>query len=499
MSSVRKSLLAGVACLGLASAARAADATPEEALSLTQTLQKYIGRSTNADHPLLKITPSGDHYDVAVDYADLLASARAFGLEATLSPSPLHFTMTKLPDGKWRVDHKSDLTLDYKAKDQSGSVKMDGMSSSTIVDANLEAPVSGTTDIATISAKSVATGPKGGGAEVTSVAHAAHMDIKGEAAGPGQINLALNQSLKDRAQHFDLQLPDGVSHAFDLSVGDSAGKASFAAYRNKAVLDLWAWFVAHPSREEMRKDPATFKELLRGLGPLFDRVDADGAVKDVAVKADMGWKVAIANVSGGIGLNGAGATGDFHPHFALSGLVVPTEVMPPWSASLAPKDIAFDVDVTGYDLSRVTDAAIAAIDLDKDPMIAPSASADFINRLLPTGFATANIKAISISGAGYALNVAGQIRGGAGAMPTGSLTVTLKGFDTLRAAMTEGAKTDRFAAQAMAGLGVARAMAKDGPDGTLTWEIATANDGGLTVNGAPLGGGRPAARPRNNK
>ncbi len=70
--------------------------------------------------------------------------------------------------------------------------------------------------------------------------------------------------------------------------------------------------------------------------------------------------------------------------------------------------------------------------------------------------------------------------------PSGKLEVASDNLDKALAVIGKAAESDPALQKAMLGVTLLKGLAKAGPDGKLTWEIALDPVGAVTVNGMPL-------------
>ncbi len=477
-------------CLG----AVAAPATPEEAAQITQSLARYLGALAAGNQPALTVAPRGDSYAVTIDFGGLAGWMKSMGLDATVAPGKMPLTLARQPDGNWRVTQEGDFSLAYNSANQSGTFKVGGVKSSTLYNTTLQAVVSGTSDVAALSSNSKASPPKSASVESTRESHAIHSEVTGVAAGPGAVTATFSQTIHDTKQRVFISNPFGAEGTppfhLEFALGEARGDGKIVAMRSPALLDLWAWLVAHPSKDAVRGGQSELKPLLRAALPVFDNLSASMDAKNVVVTALEGKNFGADEAKFEIGFSGAKADGAAREAFAAQGITIADGVLPTWAHGLSPREAALDLSASGYDLGRVANAAIDALDLEATTPIAPRDSAGMLSKLLPTGLARFKLATLRFANADYELSVNGEGTAGLGAKPVGALNIRLKGFDAVQKALAEGGKTDQNAAQASASLGLARALSKPGPDGSLVWEIAMSEDGKLSVNGNALGGGK---------
>jgi hypothetical protein len=273
-----------------------------------------------------------------------------------------------------------------------------------------------------------------------------------------------------------------------VGLGETRADLKIEAARNDALLDLWAWLVAHPSFDAIRASQGELKPLLRAAIPLFDRFGAVVDAKKLSISAMEGKSLSADGARFELDLSGVTPRGSLREAISLTGLDIADGLLPPWAFALRPRDVAIDVAVSGYDPAGFANAFIDAFDLDAVQPLNPRDRGNVFGRLLPSGMLDLSVNKLRVAGPGYELVVEGSGRASVGGRPVGTLKVQLKGFDALQASLTEGAKTDATASQALAMLGVAKLMSRPGADGAMGWDLGLGPNGEATINGVQFGG-----------
>jgi hypothetical protein len=271
----------------------------------------------------------------------------------------------------------------------------------------------------------------------------------------------------------------------DMRIGAIDADVSFDRLHIRALLDLWAWFVAHPSFEAMREGADELKQRLRAALPLFDKFALSGAFRTIAVDSSLG-RFTADRAGIGFDLNGLASRGAFTEKIAFSGLRLPGGLAPAF-AGVAPTDMAFEVTFSGYDAASAVDLVLGNLDLGAAPPLKPEIAARVFETFLPEGVLTVALKHGRIASDLAELTFEGQVKVANGRRPTGSGLITAKGLDAVASALVVAAQSDPRARKAVMGLALARGFGKPGPDGVTVWRIETAPDGRPLVNGVPLG------------
>lgn len=263
--------------------------------------------------------------------------------------------------------------------------------------------------------------------------------------------------------------------------------------RNRALLNLWAWFVVHPSADAVKSAQDELRPLLRAALPIFDRMDISGDAKKVSASFPAG-RFAIDNSALGFDLNGPGAPGSLTVKLSANGIDLSVDAMASWVRSLVPRDIAMEVNVSGYDLAKAMETIVANVDLGATPPLKPEVEASLRGDVLPSGTVLVRAVGVRLASDLYEVSMDGQIKAGPGVKPTGSMVMRAKGLEAVQGILAEAAKTDHTAQSSMIALATAEGFATVAADGGSTWEIVLGEDGQVTVNGHSLGA--PTAQPQ---
>lgn len=130
------------------------------------------------------------------------------------------------------------------------------------------------------------------------------------------------------------------------------------------------------------------------------------------------------------------------------------------------------------------DATMQMSVAEKPPLPATMTD-DLMKALLPAGTATIGTEGMGASNALYDFAASGEVKVGPGQTPEGAITVTAKGIEAVSQAL--GAAPPEVRQKALFMLLGAKGIAKQAPDGTLSWVIGATPEGGMTVNGMTMG------------
>ena len=125
---------------------------------------------------------------------------------------------------------------------------------------------------------------------------------------------------------------------------------------------------------------------------------------------------------------------------------------------------------------------LAALDLTKTDPLPTGFEATLLPALLPSGNVNITLNPTSISNDLYFVSAEGAMTAGPAAMPTGKATISAKGLDDVLKVI-QAAPPEAGVQSGVAIIIGAKGMAKAAADGTLTWEIESAGDAKVLVNG----------------
>ena len=462
-----------------ASTAAMAAATPEEAARLTTVFQSYLG----ADPGVVTVAADGDTYAVTLDIAPLAAKAAANG--ATFSLTPVELTLSDEGEGKWNVSQEGPLNFSMKAKDTiSADFKIEDYSWEGVFDEKLGTFSESSADIKNISVSETINDPNQGKTDIIASIKSMKAEQTATAGESGGVDATIKYEMDTLSETINTGgSPASGVPPMNLIITAATGTydSTVSGMKAKSVFDLVAFFVSHTSEELIKKDQVALKTMLASALPIFDNVQGTGTFKSVSVATPLG-PVGMESITIGADMNGAVKEGKFRESISLAGLSVPAAIVPPWATTLVPKDVTFDFAVSGFDLAAPAQLILAALDLTKDKPLPDGFEATLLPALLPTGNATISLNPTSVSNDLYSINAEGSMTAGPAAMPSGKATISAKGLDEVLK-VVQAAPPESGAQSGVAIIVGAKGMAKAAADGTLTWDIESAGDAKILVNG----------------
>ncbi|RFB78260.1 hypothetical protein [Methylovirgula sp. 4M-Z18] len=482
---------------------------------IADALQPYLGPLMQGDHPLLTVSPKGDGYVVSFD-----VEAAANDLKAVLPPSaPIDFTVKSAPvqemlfeqsDGMWKVTADSDLDMAITmttrqptgSQDQTMSMKFKGMKYEAIFDPKLMSATHATMTVEQLAqtGKETVTVTKEGVSTTSPVSSSQqgagpmNQTWESSAAGADTIDMKTRGARENSVWHMEFKPPaaaDAQTDAtIDMSVAHQDVNANVSAFHNQKLFALIAFFIAYHSKPDIAAHEEELKDLLHGLGSVFDKIEEQGIMTDAKLSvsnATLGKiaDVAIANAQIAFNTTGLVQQGDMSVTMKADGMSLTSSVVPAWAQDLIPNSFELPLRISDHNLADAANEAIDDFSLQGDePFTSEQAMMIGVNALPPTGLKVAlgpgriTSKLLDIEMDGAVTVVFPT--------PRGSVTLKAHGLDAALDAMQKAALTDPKAAQFEQALETAKSLAKTEADGTATWVFAYDQSGVFSVNGTVL-------------
>ena len=459
------------------SAPALAATTPEEAQRLTTLFQSYFGNEPG----VVTVTPDGDAYRARIDFAPHFAKIPDPKVTATLTP--LEITLADQGGGKWKVDQDQPLSFTFKVdgavnlKGSIGSIKGTG-----VFDEALGAFESSATDMTEFGFQQTIT-ERGATTQVAYTIAAMHYDTTTTGTGDSA-DATVKGTITDLRETVDTPAaPDGSMPPMQFSISAPSGSQETVAtgLKPRALTDLAAWLVARPSPEAITKDQAEFKDKLRAVLPLWTNVTGTSTLDNLSVNTMMGM-FGMDKLDVLVDMNGIVADGRLREKFGLTGLKLPDGIVPPWAAELVPNNFTIDFNVSEFDLAAPAKLVIDNFDLSKDPPLPPAMEQQLLAALLPKSAVQIGLGPSEVVSAIFNLTAEGSMTAGPVSAPSGSALVKLKGLDEIMTAL-QAAPPEMGMQQVTPMIVVAKGMAKQEPDGFLSWKIDSTPTGSVTING----------------
>ena len=476
-------LLASTALATWPAHALSTSATPEGAQRLMESLQAYFGKPAAGEKSALTVTPSGSEYKLSLDTNNLFKPMAALGF--AVETAPWELSVADNGDGTWHLLSTAYPSVDMKSP---GGVEQHIRITDSRIDAvfnpQLGYVTSGTFAIGKMTAD--ATGP---GMVQTSSYGPLNYTMTGKAKGASAADVAMDGTLA--AYALDMTITDkGAKAAAPTHVAVKAGAMKISAgiqeMHARALLDLWAFVVAHPGKEALAASQADFKALLRTAMPGFASVTEHVDIADLAVETAAG---SFGGKDIGLGFDMSGAVSNSHYNIALkaSSLKLPAKMLPAWYGSFLPSAFDMSTQITGMDFGAAAKEAIEDFSLNGDKPVSDADAAKITQALLPSGMVKITLAPSHIVSAALDIHADGVMEAGpAGA--SGKATISATGIDKALDELKSAMGSDKSAAQGFGALSLAKGLGKPGANGALVWVVEMTPDRKVLINGAPFGG-----------
>ncbi len=420
---LRRAVVGVTALCALPAAAMAGDVAPsaEDAQKLSEVLARYVGKDA------MSVTVEGDHYAASLDLAKLLAPLGPQGLGVDAAPAKVD--LVEQSDGAWRVTRDGYAPMTFNLKEGAASVHVDGYKFEGLFDPALYGFRNAETKMDKVDLQVHA--PE---LDETVVFGSAQATLTGLAAAGGgysgtvkedvgQITVLVTPKKTDAPQ-----APAPVS----IKLGGLAYEVSLDNMRLHELLDLWAFFVAHPSRAALATDEEALKTKLRALLPLATtRSNETFSAQNIEVDTVKG-AVKLGDVKARFGTDKFPSTGDTEIHFAAGGITPPPGVVPAPLTGLVPSAIDVNVRYGGYDYAAAAEEAINDLHLaGEGPVISDADREKIPAKMMSGGPIHLTILPSRVVAPQLDLFVEGELQV-TGARPIGKVTVKAHNFDKYR-------------------------------------------------------------------
>jgi hypothetical protein len=491
----RTALASCVALAALSASAFAKDLppSPDSAAKLQAFFATYLGKSAAA-----AITPADPGFWVAFDLAALSAPLKAAGF--AFDPATLKYHVVEQDDGLWRGEVSSFPNLvahmhmqeGDKAVDATETIAANGFKGQALIDPAIGfwRSLSGEADSLNIEATFPGVSEKFqlGGMKVSGTGQAGADGVVSATMTQSAANLGFKfdvdpKAIKTAKEGADAPATDAQPYSVTVTSNQLSADIKLDGLKTHALLDLWAFLVAHPTRPELAANEAAFKTVLAAALASPAKIEETASLDKIATQIPQG-QVTIDSAK--FGASGAlSPTGAFGEHFEAKGLTLPANLIPAPFAGFAPTAFSIGFRASGFDAAAVSAEMIADLHLAGDgPAIAPDDAAKIRAKLVGPDGIVVDIEPSHIVAPLLDISFDGHIVY-KGAKPTGKLTVHMRDFDKTQAALkTLGPDVEKKAAPVLA---MAKGLAKTDGDGSLVWVGEIGADGLMKVNGLPLG------------
>ena len=269
-----------------------------------------------------------------------------------------------------------------------------------------------------------------------------------------------------------------------MKSGPTTDESRVEELRVRPLMDLWAFFVAHTSQAELKKDQEQLRGLMRSALPLFKHLSQSAAVEKTSLESPLGTFAAQA-ASLRLDLNGLVADGRVGSEFKLDALSIPPGLVPTWAEGLVPTQVAVSEALTGFRLDAAAEKVVDSFDLNGAEPIPPAVQKDLQTLVGSLDQLVLTVAPSRLTSALLDAKFEGQVRWKQ-PTPEVHMKVALSGVDRAIKDIQSKGGDDEHARQLVAVMLVAKGFGKAESDGSLTWDITPDPSGGFLVNGVAL-------------
>ncbi len=152
---------------------------------------------------------------------------------------------------------------------------------------------------------------------------------------------------------------------FSYSIPTAAADVAIDKLHSSSLLDLWAYFVAHPGKDAITASQEELRGLLRGALPLLGGLKEAASVDGMTITTQMG-AFSAHKFASSIELSDLAGSGKAAMAIAFDGLSVPGAELPPWTTGLIPTAADIKPSVTGFHFDAAAKEAVEDFDLKND-------------------------------------------------------------------------------------------------------------------------------------
>jgi hypothetical protein len=470
-------ILAATLLLASSCSAALAAATADEAQRITASLQAYLGKEPG----VVTVAPQGDDYIVTLNAAPYIAKLSQPGVKVAIDPVVL--TIRPKGNGQWDVAQKGPYAFSWSVEGLSAvDAKMADQTWTGVFDENAGSFLSSTYAIKNFTINQTMVDPGSQGKTNTATVYESWTGTSSATPRPdGSVDAVATMNIAGVMSAAQAG-PGAPPVNYTISNARTDYTTEAKGLRSKAVLDLVAWFVAHPSKELIVKDQQQLKDKVLAALPLWESADVAATMSDTSVATALG-QFALPTANFNFGMNGISKDGKLREAFGVTGLAIPPGIAPPWTDGLIPHTFKIDFTAGGVDLEAPVRLFVSQADLSKDPPIPAGSEPAYLAAFAPNNNMTLAFQGGEITSSVYSLTYEGNFTIGFAGLPTGTATLRMKGLDDVLAKVQAAAASDPTAQQAMGGLVAFKGFGKAEADGSTIWAIDMSQPGKVLVNG----------------
>ncbi|PWV97072.1 hypothetical protein [Phyllobacterium myrsinacearum] len=480
---------------------------------LANTLSKYVGK-TALKNGILKVAPEADGYRITFSTdAFLKAMPKQDLLKGSLGEYSI---LTKpLADGTWNVTSGNMPSAAFEVSGPKGPESfqwsVDDGSWTGLFD-----PKIGTFSTSTFAYDAFKLSLKSAEQDIDASASAAKGQMLATAAASGGVDLNMTQSFANFNETIVTKLPNldaasdegeaaktetpktetpaaGEPVKVTLRSSELGSVAEGKGLRNRELMDLWAFVIAHVDEKKLNKaGQDELKQKLKAALPLWDKLKGEYHFKDFAVETPLG-NFAAQNISQETNLDGISKDGAYHYAMRTNGLKYPALPIPEWGVPFLPTDVELVIGTAGVDLDTVVKGAIDDMDLNREKVLSEEFEAATAAQFLVAPPKLVISKSL-VRTADAELTVEGEMTF-TGLKPASHTTWEMAGFDKVVERLNKAAETDAEIKNYITFVKLAKDFGTEVDGGRVRWVVDQKADGSVAINGNPVKGPDPVVEP----
>jgi len=452
----------------------------DEARVLEGVLEAYVGAWAVGPDGAIRVTPGADGSRITLDPSRLAAPLKQFGF--SVAAAPWEITASRGDDGMWRVRAGNIPPIQVIAGDQTHTLVFEGHAFDGVFDPAIRAFM-----VARVGIEGLRMFSRSPGLASERVDGPSSMTITGVGSGPGEVSAVIRQSSQSSRQVFRLTKGEDGAPVTEIAVvfGEVRSDITVERLRNAALLDLWSFLVARPSGAAIRADFEGLRARLQAGLPLFHTAQQITTISGIEISTPFG-----AFSTGAIAgeMQFAGIRPGGHARFKLEAREVTApkeaveEFLPEWSRKLLPREVAVDINISGFDLAAGAGEILRRVRADMPDAEMRKLVRGAASLVAPDGRVTVNLGPGRIVSELLGLEFSGDIEV-MRPLPKASFVARAQGVDETFRTLQPFIDANPDLQKAMLILVAARGFGKALPDGRLEWVVETDPAGTVSVNG----------------
>jgi hypothetical protein len=470
--------------LALTTGASAADISQGGANAIRDNLNHLLPKDIAKSAPIT-VTPAGSRYEIAYDFAKMLAKIKKEDFDIK-GLKPFKMFATPQDNGLWDLEGNNNLNVsghftgpDKKRSDFTYSIA--DMVFNSVFDPSIsyfrsgdfrakELKFTSSTDTEVINA---------------SFGEMIHKLSSAESASAGRLDFAANGKLTTFAEQVSSKEMPPIQISAD-SVDFDAKVNGIAA---KALNEMVLFVLDHADQEHLTKESETkLKDMLGNAFPLLSSLEETIRLNNFAVTSALG----------------SGGAKSFGYHFTVDGpnnatrigvgmdaadVKLDSALVPAGYTAFLPQALDIQFGLSGMDFAALGDEFMKT-DFTNSTGDSEKAGQQAVEKLFPGGILKVDFPKVSARSSVYDVEVSGEMEGRVDTQKDYKVNalIVARDYDKTIAAVQELAKIDPDLTQVSFGLMMIKGFAKADPDGAQRWDVAVASDGSVNVNGQQIKG-----------